>query len=205
MFSMLLRVRSFWTLVWLSCQTMSLSGFWLEHIVQLWLGLSPSGYSWRGDPAWQAKRQKFTRPEIIYSKLSARVAFNTTMYYITITHFVTHFFHTIETVTQIQSLQLCFFPSLFLYVCMCVSTTPYSLSPWPTSNGTIALSLVVPNSFVWHVLVRLCPSVAPLGSKGNAAPPICVTFNSSQARQALLALMVRAWHRRTCLPTHEHT
>lgn len=52
--------------------------------------------------------------------------------------------------------------------CACVSYPIRSHPLWPTSSGNMMLSLV-PNGFVWHVLVSVLPSVVPPGSKGNVA------------------------------------
>lgn len=42
--------------VWVIGQTMRLRAFWLEHIVGLWVTLSPP--SWWGDADWRARKQK---------------------------------------------------------------------------------------------------------------------------------------------------
>lgn len=145
-----------------------------------------------GDLAWQAKTEVHTCRYDLFKTWC--ISFNTIMHCITLAHFTIH--HRICDASN--SIIAVSFLSVVPF-CVCLANSLCGFNPWLRSNGTIKLSLVVPNSFVWHVLVRVCPSVALLGSKGETTPPICVTFNLSQARQASLALIVRAWHRSTCL------
>lgn len=51
---------------WHICQTVRLSAFWLDTLFSSNSECQPPCYSWRADPAWQAKRQKFTLGEKIF-------------------------------------------------------------------------------------------------------------------------------------------